>query len=130
WTIDEVAVGRLRLPDAALHGMERYRVHPVILDACLQLVDPLLRAASGVRDDDTFLPVSIASLRVLGQPTREGMAAARLAARPVLRGDLETYETDVMFARADGVVILEASGVRWQRIASQTDRVADSCLFQ
>jgi acyl transferase domain-containing protein/acyl carrier protein len=57
WVGTDEVVGRIRLSSAA-GGPSAYRVHPALLDACLQVAEALIG-----EDEKSFVPVEIASLR-------------------------------------------------------------------
>jgi NADPH:quinone reductase-like Zn-dependent oxidoreductase len=130
WTSDETVFGRFRSPNVGLPDFERFTMDPAVLDACLQLPGSLARAAALVPDTDTLLPASIASLRVRARATPEGTAVARLVARPPFGSDPDYVDVDATFVGPDGAVVLEASGVRMQRVAARREVDVDSCLFQ
>ncbi len=86
WLDVDVAVGRVRLPQGCPSGT-KYCFHPVLLDACLQVVGGLLAD----RGPQGYLPVGIESLTVFSSPTEtlwveaQLRPAERAAAQPRIR---------------------------------------------
>ncbi|MEP7121036.1 MAG: SDR family NAD(P)-dependent oxidoreductase [Byssovorax sp.] len=73
WVGAGEALGQVRLPESAA-GAAEYRVHPALLDACLQVTMALF---SG--DDDTFVPSRIGRLRLHERPPSEVWVKATLS---------------------------------------------------
>ncbi|MHA6804519.1 SDR family NAD(P)-dependent oxidoreductase [Salinifilum ghardaiensis] len=95
----------VRLPAERRSEAESYRVHPVLLDACLQTIatHPEMMDQSGL-----FLPLGIDSLRVLGDVRNARYCVARLHAV----GDRHCLG-DVRLVDTGGAVLIDARGVRF-----------------
>jgi acyl transferase domain-containing protein/aryl carrier-like protein len=105
------AVARLSLPARLDAGAASYKVHPVLLDASFQTLAALLPEAT---EGDTYLPVSLDSMKLYASPGAHVWAHARLragASEDVLVGDVSVLD-------GEGSVVLEAAGLTFQRLAS------------
>lgn len=120
WTGTAEALARVELPDAA-GDPAPYRIHPALLDACLQVASALLPDHNG-----TYVPVGIAFVRLCAQPLRRAWARARLAPADDKRAVL----IDLALVDDDGRILLNVEGLRLQRLAPQTKTDAFSgCAF-
>jgi acyl transferase domain-containing protein/acyl carrier protein len=120
------ADARLNLP-AAAGGAAPYRVHPVLLDASFQALASLLpESTSGA----TYLPISLDSLKFYDSPGTETHAHARLTETAATGEGLVTG--DVKLLDADGRVLLEATGLVFQRLERGARREAelDELLYE
>ncbi|ADP82377.1 type I polyketide synthase [Pseudofrankia inefficax] len=123
-----VARARVRLPDTAT-GHPLLRVHPALLDVCLQT---LAAAGAGVpqaQDDRAvYLPVGIGRLRVGAAQPREGTCHATLAP---LGADATGLVGAVRLVGDDGAVLLEADEIYLRRLQRDDVPVAlESMLFE
>jgi acyl transferase domain-containing protein/NADPH:quinone reductase-like Zn-dependent oxidoreductase/SAM-dependent methyltransferase/acyl carrier protein len=102
------AFGELELaPEDALDA-GAYRLHPLLLDGCLQLLTPLLAAGDG----DLFLPVGLARLAFHRSPGARCTCHAVLgpAGRASRRADLRLHD-------AGGALVAELQGLALQRVS-------------
>ena len=108
---DGEALGRITLPSELHVGLGRYRAHPALLDACLQVMAAALpEGADDARE--TFMPVGLERLRVHGEAGTE--VWSHVLARP--RESQDSYCADVLLLRADGSVWGEARGLTVRRV--------------
>ncbi|MEP7243283.1 MAG: SDR family NAD(P)-dependent oxidoreductase [Gammaproteobacteria bacterium] len=119
------AIGEAVLP-ASLHSEARsYRIHPVLLDACVQVLAAVTRTADS---DDVFLPVQIASCRIetASVPIFGCRAHATLRERST-----QVLSAEVHVHDAAGKSIATFSGVRLQRAGREAlDRLRSGSLAQ
>ncbi|GAA2636906.1 SDR family NAD(P)-dependent oxidoreductase [Actinomadura fulvescens] len=111
WTGEGEALAAYRYPgDTA--DLDRYAVHPALLDGVLQAGAPLLaeRLATG----ETFLPAAIAAVRLWRPPAAEGMVHVRDRTQVASEVCWDITVTD-----PDGAVTAELHGVRMRRLAGQ-----------
>ena len=115
-------VSDVRLPAQRRSEMDSYRVHPVLLDACLQTI----AAHSDLMDQPgLFLPLGIGSLRVLGDVRDASHCVARLHAV----GDRHGLG-DAQLVDAAGTVLIDARDVRFGTSAEETsDRLFEQRLL-
>ncbi|MCP4655644.1 MAG: type I polyketide synthase, partial [bacterium] len=101
WCGDGEAIARLALPEHIGANATGYRLHPVLLDACLQVVAEVL---PGDRTA-TPVPVHIERLRLIGDPRDVVWAHVRLGA---VNGDrTERLSGDARMLDANGRVLVE-----------------------
>lgn len=73
---DGEAIGAIQLPASCADDPERYVVHPLLLDAALQVTGSVVAEVAG---DHTWLPVSIGTVRVADSLPATFLAHARAA---------------------------------------------------
>ena len=117
WRCESEALARLQLPDGPVPP---YRLHPVLVDACFQLI----AAVIGSSHPGTFVPVGIERVflhsdRVSGGPVRAGWA--HVDVHDQSGEDAQTITADVALLSGDGQPIAE-----FRRLKLQS---ADSSLF-
>lgn len=101
WQDNAEVLGHLRLPEHL--ETEGYTLHPVILDACFQLL-----VATLPQDTYTYLPVGLKKLHLFQPlPNAPLWGYARL--------DLSTLSADIQLATADGTVLATISGLQWKK---------------
>ena len=122
WRGESEALGRVELPDAVKGDATRYRLHPVLLDASLQLL------SAGVPDElkgkstgETFLPVSLGRFHVYIDGADRAWSHVRLR-------DLEAdgFVCDVRLYDDDGRVIAEVVDVYHRRSRAAAPRATPS----
>ncbi len=106
--IDGEALARVELP-AQVGDEPSYRMHPLLLDACVQAVAAAVPAATVV--DHVFLPMALDRFRVVGRAGRSVWSRARLTSSLV--GD--TLTADLQVLDDDGWVVAELVGLRLKR---------------
>jgi acyl transferase domain-containing protein/acyl carrier protein len=109
WVGHEEAVGRVRLP-AAAGDASAYRVHPALLDACLQICAALIDEG-----EQTFVPVEIAQLHFHRRSWREGWVRVAPSEAP---GVDSGTTLDVTVVDDEGRLLLEVVGLHVQRLAN------------
>jgi len=125
WRQDGEAIGHLRPPETVASEADLYRIHPVLLDACFQVMAATL-PREDARSRGTYLPVGLESLRVYGRPDAGRWSHARL--KPGAEAQAETLEGDVCLLSDDGQVVVEALGLRLQRLDRDTPHAALQAL--
>lgn len=108
-----VATARVRLPEAAAAD-PRYRVHPALLDVCLQTLGVAAQAHLGDREMELYLPLGIGALRVAQNPHAGGRCVATL--RP-LDDEATGLSGTLRLIGDDGEVLLEADEVYLRRLS-------------
>jgi myxalamid-type polyketide synthase MxaD len=110
WRGEREALAELRVPAALEPELDRYRIHPAVLDACLQVLGATVpvEATGSAR---SFVPVHVDRVVVHG-PLR----GVRLWSHARLRSEsalgAATFEGDVRFLAEDGAVLVEFLGLR------------------
>ena len=111
--VGEEAMGRIRIPDVLGDDVGDYRVHPALLDICIQVLGAALYGESGSPGDkeDIYLPMGLEQYRVFlpGQEPAWCVGVTRKgASKEVFVGDVR------VFAR-DGRLLAEIAGLRFKR---------------
>jgi len=115
WRGTAEALGSVSLPAAAGSALA-YRVHPALLDACLQLM------AHTLDDSDVapYVPVALDSLQILGSLAGSLFCHARR--RPADSGDARRQVADLRVLDASGDPVAEVRGLVVQRLATSDDQ--------
>nr|VFK09968.1 MAG: amino acid adenylation domain-containing protein [Candidatus Kentron sp. FM] len=115
---DGMALAEIELPESLDDGtgkeMARYRLHPALLDAALQV------SLSAMPDDGTagtYLPVSVEELRVHGSAGSRLWALARSA-----EADADTVTVDVTLLDGEGTAVAEVLGLTVSRVGDEVLR--------
>lgn len=99
------ALGRICLPASILDGGAPYVIHPVVLDACLQVAACCLSPAHA---ETVFLPVAINQLITTGCTAAEVWAFAQLQDPATKEDPVQVANVDVF--SPDGKVIAQVTG--------------------
>jgi acyl transferase domain-containing protein len=115
------AVAEVALPTAALDGMESYRLHPALLDACIQAV-----VALAPEDDHAaYLPVRVDRADFIHQPGARVFAHARLSKRGP-----DSMTVDCSVLDSAGGILARLQGLRLQRIAFSKEDEHEHLLYR
>lgn len=108
-----VATAQVRLPETAAPD-PRYRVHPALLDVCLQTLGVAAQAHLADRPMELYLPLGIGALRVASDPHRGGRCVATLRA---LDEEANGLSGTLQLIADDGTVLLQADDVYLRRLS-------------
>ena len=125
WSGPGEALARLRLPDELAAEADLYGVHPVILDAGLQVLAAAVMSGSEPQEGgEAYLPVSLSSFRLLArpQPGLEVWAHARL--RRSERGESDTVAGDIVLRDSRGRPLLLIDGLQVRRVGDAGKKAA------
>lgn len=114
WQYEGMALGQIQLPESLVNEACNYKLHPVLLDASLQVLGAALsREDSG----DAYLPVGLKQYQVYGS------VPLHLWSRVKLNQDSsepsQTITADVDLFDDSGVLLAEIQGLSVKRISSQ-----------
>jgi acyl transferase domain-containing protein/NADPH:quinone reductase-like Zn-dependent oxidoreductase/SAM-dependent methyltransferase/aryl carrier-like protein len=104
WGGDGESLSRIKAPGEIAAELDSYRLHPAILDACLQTMFSVLPHGG---DTGVYLPVEIGQVRVYGRTTGEMWAHARL-----VEHDAISAVADVAVYDDGGKRVAEARAIR------------------
>ena len=124
------ALTRVALPADARNGAGEYRLHPALLDACLQTVAAAGDGAGGGRDQ-VWLPAAFDRFDLWGSPGGELFCHARLRAESAagMIADLMLWDREgVPIARMEGLSLRPAARRTLSRLLG-VDR-ADGALYR
>src|SRR6516165_185036 len=112
WLGDAGALSRIKVsvPVADLDG---YHLHPVILDACFQMLLALTLDSENRERLGSFLPVGARSVRVNGRPEGEMWCHAWFTEQSP-----QAIAADIILMREDGTVLVEVRDFRAQSLSN------------
>ena len=118
WRGEGQAHGQIQLPESLLGEAEDYQLHPVLLDACLQLVGAIADCPG------MFLPIGIEQLQVYRRSHRFWCEVLRTDSSP------EQIKADLCLVDEDGVVAC-VKGLRLRLVGSQPSQPQlKDCLYE
>lgn len=94
WRQDGEALGWVGIPEYLITDVKKYRIHPALLDACVQVI---AAALPGYREHlGTYLPISIGTLRFYGAPGLSAWSHAQLSdvSGETVLGDVRVYDAE------------------------------------
>src|SRR5579875_936295 len=109
WLGDNQALGRVRVPAHILSSLQEYHVHPVVLDACFQMLLAIsaVTAAGGRAQAEVYLPIAAERIRVYGPP------APRMWCHAALIDQQAAFlEGCIVLCDDDGNVLIAIEGFR------------------
>ena len=115
------SVGRIRLGEREKRAASCFRVHPALLDGCLQTAI----AAAPENFVGAYLPFSIDRLEVFGAVGADAWAIARVTSSS-MSGDTLTADIDVV--SEDGKIQIRVSGLHFKRRTSSA--ISKRTIFQ
>ena len=112
WRSDGEALAEIGLSEAAVGSASTgFHFHPVLLDACFQVVAAAMPAAMA---GEAYLQVGIERLTLHARPGRRLLACARL--RPASASAAEPPAADVWIFSADGTTVATVEGLRLRSV--------------
>jgi acyl transferase domain-containing protein/aryl carrier-like protein len=122
WSRNGESLSRITAPPGIAAELDDYRLHPVVLDACLQTISSTLPEK---RDEGLYLPVEIDRVRVYGRTTAEMWAHARLVEQSAksMIADMTVYD-------GEGNRVLEARGIRCRLLDDTRAERLDDLVYE
>ncbi len=136
WRNAQSALGQIHLTEAIAADARSYRIHPALLDACLQVVGVVMSAdRSKIAADDIFMPIGLEAFRLFAPAPEELWSCCKIRSQkekePKSPKDHETRTVDFQVYAPDGRVIAELLGLQVKRVTSeQLQRVAATNLHE
>ena len=122
------ALGEIHAPAAVLAELDRYLLHPALLDACVQTIFglPSLWGRSG-DGQGVFLPVEVEQLRVHAPLEGELWCQTRLVEQ-----QRDSIVADLRVFGASGKLLVEIRGLRCQSVGDAGDKAEtlDDLLYE
>ncbi|MFF5212290.1 type I polyketide synthase [Streptosporangium sp. NPDC000396] len=119
---DRAVAAELVVHDSIAAGIERYLLHPALLDSALQPLMTLLDT-TGVTQD-TYLPVRTGHCRLYGRPDTSGRLWSR-AVRTSPPHEKDLVEGDVLIVDDTGRMIAAITGFQLKRLAADLPEVVE-----
>ena len=129
WQGDGETLALVAAPQSITGEMERYSIHPALLDACLQPVSAVLPViGTSTSETETYLPQRLEVFRLYGQPNTRLWSHVTVR-KPPATGDAE-IAVDIEVCNPDGKIVCEVRGLVLRRarqdavVASPQDELA------
>jgi myxalamid-type polyketide synthase MxaE and MxaD len=119
WKRGQETLSRLVIPEDLQSEMEKFQLHPAIIDACIQMLGatiPEELVASGT--GETYLPTGVTRYRQFAKPVAEMWVHAELKTDFASEG-LRLAQGDIHLLDCSGQVIAEYLGVTLTRIGTR-----------
>ena len=113
WQKESDALGEIRLPETLISAAAGFKLHPVLLDASLQV----LAAAAPGSPQHMHLPAGLDCLRVYGHAGNTLWSHARI--RPPKESSRQTLSVDLRLFAPDGQPIASVDGLHLKRASSE-----------
>lgn len=119
WRTNGQALGQIRVTEAIASGLSRYHLHPVLLDACFQV---MLATLPDSALSDAYVPVGVNCLRRYQPLSLEAgsIVWSEVALRRPLNANPDSITADVRILDATGRVVALASGLSAKRVGRET----------
>jgi len=115
WRGEDDALARVSLPEAAASNLALYRIHPALLEGCLQAMGALADRVQ-VTHEDVYIPIGIESLRFYGTPAGGPLwSHARLRPAPSLNP--ESVAGDIQIFDESGRTVAEVARLQFKRVS-------------
>ncbi|MBI3243490.1 MAG: SDR family NAD(P)-dependent oxidoreductase [Chloroflexi bacterium] len=112
WRREAEALGEIQLPDTLLPEADVYKIHPALLDACLQVAATILPDGA-----ETYLPMGVDHFQLHRRPEVHLWSHARL--RPADGANTQTVTADVQLLDEAGNVVAEIKGFHLKRASRE-----------
>lgn len=124
WRGESEALGHVHLRDEP--GASTYRIHPGVLEACLQAVGGLADQLDGA-EGFIYVPIGIESLRFDSTPCASLWSHATI--RPLSSGGTEIVVADVRIVDENDTAVAEARGLQFKRASVLTSSLVEPDWF-
>jgi acyl transferase domain-containing protein/acyl carrier protein len=111
WCGDGEALAEVRLPEALAGEINQYKFHPALLDACGQVMIPVLPGWDDPNERTSWLPVKLDRYNFYSVPGQHLFAHVRIR-----KGGAGWLAVDLTVTDPEGIVVAEFLGFRWQAI--------------
>ncbi len=128
WQGHKEALAQIRIADELKDQVKEYRLHPALLDSCLQVLSASFRGDEMDSDNSTFMPVSIGRMRLLENSADEVWCHAKL--HPNENGRQDSISGDILLYTPDGKVLAELSALKLQRLGQQQQESLGEMLYK
>jgi phthiocerol/phenolphthiocerol synthesis type-I polyketide synthase D len=133
WRHEGEALGQICLPQTLIQEAALYQIHPVLLDACFQVLIAALPFTPGGDKEALYLPTRLRSFRLHHQPGTHVWSHAILTSGS--SQDASVFEGDVLLLNEEGQLLAEIRGLRLQRSEPaaqpvQHTELADHLFYQ
>jgi myxalamid-type polyketide synthase MxaE and MxaD len=126
WRLEQDVLGSIELPEMLAHQTDPYRMHPALMDACLQVVAGL---SAPEKDHELYLPAGCHSIQLYSRPGQQLYCKVS----PLPETSKERLEADIRIYDKQGKLIAELLGFRLRRAQTHKTKSTahqDTWLYQ
>ncbi|MBE9169055.1 SDR family NAD(P)-dependent oxidoreductase [Pleurocapsales cyanobacterium LEGE 06147] len=134
WRHPEGSLGQIQLPEALLLEAQNYQLHPVLLDACFQVLGVAFPERG---QSDAYLPVKLERLQVYRPPgsclwTQAQLYSVNGSRSKSLSAEVRLFdETGHLVARVEGLSLRRVSRTALRRVLQKEEREnLDNWLYE
>ena len=115
-------LGEIRVPQGAEAECSTYRIHPAILDACLQVAGAAVAAQAAANgEQNIFMPTQIDEIQIHGRPGPHLWGYAHMQER-----NADAVKGEVRLLDEAGHAAVEILGLRFESLGSDTRPAAEA----
>ncbi len=129
WTGDQEALGYVQLPQPIEPEAERYRLHPALLDGCLQVIAAAVPATGAAGMHDPFMPVHVKRVRLHRRPGSALWSYVKLRTTEGKESS-DGLEADLFLFDDEGNLTAELQAVRLQRLPRDRGEAVQNLLYR
>jgi myxalamid-type polyketide synthase MxaB len=112
WESKDRVLGKINLPNDLISETDRYQLHPVLLDACFQL----LGAAIKQDKTGTYLPVGLESLHFYNHPDNCIWCQVEIRSS----NNSQSLQADLVLLDSSGLILAKVNGLSLQYVNQQS----------
>jgi len=125
WVSGQSALGEIALPGTSASAADDYYLHPVLLDASLQVMGAVFAETD---DKDVYLPVAVDRLRVHRRSGTAGWSQVRV--RPIRGAHQMSLRVDVLWLTPEGEPVATIEGLHLSLASRDAVSATSNLPFQ
>jgi acyl transferase domain-containing protein/acyl carrier protein len=118
WSNDRESLGFISLPESLQYDSDVYQIHPVLLDACLQVLAAAINSSSG---HNLYIPTGCKRIRLFSRPDRHIWSHVSLQSEPASNKDV--INADIRLIDENNQIVSELIGFQLQRTSRRIRRL-------
>ncbi len=122
WRRDGTALAYIRLPKTLVGNYHAYQIHPVLLDACFQVLSAAVPQSAAEQESGAYVPVGLECVELYQRPMTTLWAQVRLE----LQEDDHSLRGEVWLLDEQGNVVLRALGLQLQSLEAKPHAVNEN----
>ncbi|MEI2579701.1 type I polyketide synthase [Scytonema sp. PRP1] len=120
WGQEGEALAQIRMPEGLANEVEDYKLHPVLLDACLQSIMAALPQLAKEAKTKTYLPVGLERLRIYRRPGLNVNLWNYVQMRPAKGSEQQSLSADLLLFDETGSVVVQLEGLTIEQTSHES----------